>query len=159
MKAKLRMLMIPLCRGRKHSEETKRKIGEANKGQNNGSWKGDNVGYNALHEWIKNCLPKPLLCQSCKKFPSHDLANISQKYFRNLSDWEWLCRSCHMQKDGRISKLINYKKGDKRLITKKIWSQKGFLFCRNCKRKDKKHQAKGLCKGCYNKIARGLLNR
>jgi len=37
-----------------------------------------------------------------KKTNQLDLANISQEYKREISDWEWLCRKCHMTKDGRL---------------------------------------------------------
>lgn len=76
-----------------------------NVGENNGMWKGDSVGLYALHEWVWRRLPRAKLCQSCKKVPPHDLANISQEYKRDLSDWEWLCRRCHMIKDGRMKML------------------------------------------------------
>lgn len=82
-------------------------IGKTNLGSKNGMWKGDSVGYVALHEWIKNRLPKPKTCMDCHKKKPIDLANISQEYKRDLSDWEWLCRSCHMKKDGRIKNLKN----------------------------------------------------
>lgn len=68
-------------------------------------WKGDNVGYAALHEYIIAHKPKSNLCECCKLNKKLDLANISQNYIRDISDWEWLCRSCHMHKDGRINNL------------------------------------------------------
>ena len=81
-----------------------------NKGSNNGYWKGDNVCYTGLHLWIKTRLPKSESCQECGlKTDKLDLANISQEYKRDVSDWEWLCRSCHMKKDGRINNLKQYK--------------------------------------------------
>lgn len=76
----------------------------------NPQWKGKKVGYVALHVWVKSRLKKPDFCQVCKKNPPYDLANISQKYKRDLSDWEWLCRSCHMNSDGRIKNLNQYNK-------------------------------------------------
>lgn len=76
---------------------------------NNPMWKGDKVGYCSLHEYVKNRLPKPKLCECCKKVPPRDLANKGI-YDRNLKNWEWLCRKCHMTKDGRIKKLVNYDK-------------------------------------------------
>ena len=88
----------------KMAQSTKDKIGSANKGVNNGMWK-DNVGYSALHEWVKKYLFKPEFCQDCGIAKPVDLANISQEYKRDLSDWEWLCRRCHMIKDGRLLKL------------------------------------------------------
>lgn len=90
---------------RKHTEETKEKIRISLKGKNsgnkNGMWK-DKPGMTALHGWIKLRLAKPLACNNCGEVKPLDLANISQEYKRDLSDWEWLCRKCHMTKDGRL---------------------------------------------------------
>lgn len=80
-------------------------------GEKNGSWKGKKVGRIALHEYVRNRFPKPKKCTDCKKKKAYlDLANISQKYKREISDWEWLCRKCHMKKDGRLKKFINRKR-------------------------------------------------
>lgn len=73
-------------------------------------WKGNQVGIGALHSWVKRHLPKSDLCQLCGLVPPVDLANIADKpnpetYTRDLANWEWLCRRCHMTKDGRIEKL------------------------------------------------------
>lgn len=73
--------------------------------ENNPNWKGDGVGLDALHIWVLRRKPKPELCEMCKKSPPKDLANISQKYLRSVDDFEWLCRKCHMTKDGRLNKL------------------------------------------------------
>ena len=81
-----------------------RSISEANKGKYNGQWKGDKVGYLSLHEWIRNHKPKPEFCERCEKKPPYDLANISQKYKRDVNDFKWLCRKCHMKEDGRYDK-------------------------------------------------------
>lgn len=54
---------------------------------------------------VRRNMPNPGPCPSCRKRPALDLANISQEYKRDLSDWEWLCRKCHMTKDGRINNL------------------------------------------------------
>ena len=79
-------------------------------GSNNPNWKGNKVGYDALHQRIKKHFPKRKLCQNCKLYSPYDLANISQKYKRNINDWEWLCRRCHMTKDGRMTKFLSYRK-------------------------------------------------
>lgn len=71
----------------------------------NPMWKGDRVGYASLHEWIKNKLKKNNRCNICDQKKPLDLANISGMYKRNFDDWEWLCRKCHMEKDGRLEKL------------------------------------------------------
>lgn len=91
-------------RGKKFSRLHKKRIGQSKLSENNPMWKGDKVGYNALHSWVKRRLQKPERCSSCRKVKLLDLANISQKYLRDIGDWEWLCRSCHMQKDGRLIK-------------------------------------------------------
>lgn len=69
------------------------------KGEKHPQWKGDQVGYNALHAWVRNRLKKPDSCENCTKIKPLDLANSSGKYLRDLSDWEWLCRKCHHKKD------------------------------------------------------------
>jgi len=62
-------------------------------------WKGDKVGYSALHDWIRRNKSKPTLCEDCNKVPPFDVANISGKYKRDITDYEWLCRKCHFNKD------------------------------------------------------------
>lgn len=74
-------------------------------GVNSNRWKGDDVGIDALHTYIRRQLPKTDLCQCCEKVPPYDLANISDEYKRDVTDWEWLCRKCYMNKDGRIKNL------------------------------------------------------
>jgi hypothetical protein len=76
-----------------------------NKGEKSGRWKGDKVKYRGLHMWVNKQLVKPKLCSNCFQEKRLELANISQKYKRNLADWEWLCRTCHMTKDGRLENL------------------------------------------------------
>ncbi len=94
--------------GRHHSPEAKRKISEANRADGNGQWKGEGVGYTALHRWVRSRLPKPDKCQKCKERLPMDLANKSGEYRRDSEDWWWLCRSCHMKLDGRIFNLKQY---------------------------------------------------
>lgn len=75
------------------------------KGKEHPNWKFDKVGYSGLHAYIRKLLKKPKLCSICNKREAYDLANISGKYKRDLEDWEWLCRKCHMNKDGRLNNL------------------------------------------------------
>lgn len=81
-------------------------------GSDNPNWKGgrrkpDN-GYTKLHRWIRKNKPKSELCECCKKSKPHDLANISQEYKKDINDFEWLCRKCHMKKDGRMKNLKQF---------------------------------------------------
>lgn len=75
-------------------------------GEKNTKWKGDDVGYGALHTWIERRLGKADHCCLCsgikaKKFYWH---NISLEYKRDLSDWQSLCPSCHRKLHIRIRK-------------------------------------------------------
>ena len=94
------------------SENIKKKISRSLKGtrksQDNPFWKGDNVGVPALHEWVRRNKLKPKLCEDCKVKKPIDLANISGKYKRDLNDFKWICRSCHMKEDGRIKQLKQF---------------------------------------------------
>ena len=92
-------------KGKKLTEKTKQKMRLMKLGNKNPMWKGDNVGYGKLHEWIRRYKPKSEFCEICKKNVPYDLANISGKYKRDVSDYKWICRSCHMKEDGRLKKL------------------------------------------------------
>ena len=85
--------------GKKHSEETKQKM--------KGKHMKNAPVYGSLHDYIKYYKPKPEKCSMCDEVKKLDLANKSQEYKRDLDDWEWLCRRCHMKKDGRLKKLID----------------------------------------------------
>lgn len=65
------------------------------------NWRGDNVGYSALHQWVKRHLGAPNKCTACgttnaKQF---EWANISGNYKRSTDDWIRLCGSCHNKHD------------------------------------------------------------
>ncbi len=76
-----------------------------NLGSKNGMWKGDKVGYGGVHDWVKKRKPKIAICERCRIKKSFDLANISGQYKRNVSDYWWICRTCHMEIDGRMNLL------------------------------------------------------
>ena len=97
------------------SEEYKQSI----LAEKNHVWKGENVGYGSLHEWIKSRKIKPDLCEGCKKKKPLDLANISGKYKRELTDWKWLCRKCHMKEDGRLTALQKWTNDELEILKNK----------------------------------------
>lgn len=75
------------------------------------NWRGQSAGVNSIHRWVKKRLAKPTFCADCKN-PPKDLANISnvyntKTYTRDLANWVWLCRRCHMKRDGRLKNLKN----------------------------------------------------
>jgi hypothetical protein len=112
-------------KGFKMTEEHKRKLGISKLGSKNPMWKGDDVKYYGLHGWIRCHKPKPTWCELCFSRKPYDLANISGKYKRDINDYRWLCRSCHMNSDGRIN---NLRKGAE---PRKI--QGDLLYCSHCK--------------------------
>ncbi len=88
--------------GFKFSIESRLKKSDANAYQ----WKGENVGYHALHGWISKKLGKPRDCANCHRTDRkrYEWANISKTYRRDLSDYIRLCTSCHRLFDyGKIT--------------------------------------------------------
>jgi hypothetical protein len=84
------------------SEEHRRKMSLAKLGAKQPLWKGDQVGYGSLHEWVKNHKLRPELCEDCDESPVKDLANITGVYNRDFSNWKYLCHKCHMIRDNTI---------------------------------------------------------
>jgi hypothetical protein len=71
------------------------------KGSSHQKWKGGEVGYHALHAWIKRERGSPGRCEHCgtttaKRF---EWANKDHKYSRSLEDYLRLCTSCHRKYD------------------------------------------------------------
>ena len=70
-------------------------------GMGNRLWKGDKVGYRALHDWINKWKGKANRCEMCgiKKRKRYQWANIDHKYKRVLDDYVSLCAKCHQEYD------------------------------------------------------------
>lgn len=63
------------------------------------AWKGDEVGYVALHEWVRKTLWKNSICQHCGRKTDTHWANKSHEYNRDVNDWLELCPRCHGKYD------------------------------------------------------------
>ncbi len=87
--------------GRKCKEATKKKIGLANSGENNGMWVGDNGGILTIHRRIEKLLGRPSYCEICKKTDKkkYEWSNKDHKYSLRKEDWQRLCTSCHTKFD------------------------------------------------------------
>jgi hypothetical protein len=89
--------------GRKISEKARKVLLEYSTDRNNVNWKGDKVGYRALHSWISRKRGQPHYCEVCKRddlrYRQYHWANKSGKYKRELSDWIRLCVKCHKEFD------------------------------------------------------------
>lgn len=83
------------------------------KGENHYKWKGDKVGYDGLHDWVKKLKGKAYKCEDCgtTEAAGYDWANISGQYKRDLNDFKSLCKKCHARFDRRGEK-IKEKYGD-----------------------------------------------
>ena len=63
-------------------------------------WKGNDVGYFALHHWVRRNLGKPRECVFCGENQKRlNWASISHKAKRDLRDYVSLCPSCHAKYD------------------------------------------------------------
>lgn len=83
------------------------------------NWKGDNAGYDALHEWVERWAGKPNKCEHCGTTTSKrfEWSNKSGEYKRELSDWQRLCVKCHNKYDYEKfgARKCFYQKRDKKL--------------------------------------------
>lgn len=113
------------------------------KGNNNPAWKEEGASYGAIHYWIRTRKPKPLFCESCKEVRNTEVALKGKKYTRNINDYWYICRSCHMKGDGRTEKAVAYGKSIKRKN----------INCANCgKEFHPKKQSSRFCNlPCYRK--------
>lgn len=132
------------------------------RGDKNPNWVGDNFkSLSGLHDWIRSKKQKPNVCEHCKKKSPIDLSlKNGKKYSRNVKDYEWLCRRCHMIYDGRI-KPKPLPKNKCKVCNRNTYNK---FFCSNICRRffEKKYgkdiekkilrKKKGLyyCKGCNN---------
>ena len=89
--------------GIKQSRETIEKRVSQLRGENNSSWKGDDVGYVGLHVWIARHLGRPTKCEHCGQNGltgrTIHWASKSHEYKRDVSDWLRLCIKCHGKYD------------------------------------------------------------
>lgn len=83
-------------------------------GENSWSWKGNRATKYSLHDWVIKHLGRPKKCEICKteSAKKYEWSNKSQKYKRDLSDWQRLCTKCHMVYD-RPYRLKKYRKWQK----------------------------------------------
>lgn len=72
-------------------------------GENSSQWKGDEVSYESLHDWVRINYGVPERCEECKQVKKITAANVSGEYRRDRSDWRFLCYSCHCKFDGKDS--------------------------------------------------------
>jgi len=87
-------------RGKKHSAESRKQIGDSQRGKDKKPWREKR--YSAIHVWVRNNFEDPGVCWECG---ASDLntrlqwASIGHTYTQNRADWKRLCASCHIRMD------------------------------------------------------------
>lgn len=155
-----------------NSKKARENISKRMLSEKNPLWKGEKVGYHALHKWVIRRIQKPAVCDCCKVEPPRDLANKGI-YNRELENWEWLCRRCHMKKDGRLGNLkkMRKKKTEKKTktnewyrkecvkVAKKIVRIRDKNTCQRCGRTDGAlHCSHVYPEGTYHSLSANPLN-
>lgn len=93
-------------KGTRMSPETEFKKGarasvatEFKTGQISHNFKGDAVGYHALHVWLRRNYGSPLACEKCGSTINVEWASKDWTYSRTRESWWALCRRCHTRYD------------------------------------------------------------
>lgn len=89
-----------LKKGSQLGKKTQFKKGQLS-GINNPNWKGKDVGYGALHQWVIYNFGQPRFCEQCKcsNRQMYHWANLSGEYKRDRDDWKRMCVPCHKNFD------------------------------------------------------------
>ena len=70
------------------------------KGSEHYHWKGEEVKYQGLHQWVRKVRGTPTVCEHCGKEGKRlNWANVDHKYRRVAEDYIRLCESCHYKYD------------------------------------------------------------
>ena len=100
-------------KGKHLSEETKEKMSNASKGEKNHRWIGDNIGFKGVHSWLVNNKEKSGFCSDCGKKGRTDWSSNTHEYTRDFNEYTERCRSCHTKYDYKMGfrtiKKINEK--------------------------------------------------
>lgn len=120
--------------------------------EHNPMWKGDLASISAIHQWVRSRKSKTKLCERCHKNKPYDLANISQKYKRDVDDYLWLCRSCHNTKHNKVK---NFKIKNNNIGKNNPNWKGGKEFCK-CGNEKSFYAVR--CKKCWTKEMTGKNN-
>lgn len=94
-------------------------------GKNHWNFKGNQVGYGALHDWIVKIAGSAITCEKCGKSEKpigkkrwFEWSNKTGKYNRELKNWWQLCISCHRIYDKWGEKMKKYKGWEKNKVSR-----------------------------------------
>lgn len=91
-----------LCKPNKGSIKKGQRISvdtEFKKGVLPHNYKGDSVGYYALHAWVIRIKGSACICEHCNTTNNVEWANKSHEYKRDIHDFIPLCKKCHKKYD------------------------------------------------------------
>jgi hypothetical protein len=103
-------------KGRKHTQECKDKISLAHKGKAmlstrgnlHHNWKDQFASISAIHKWLRKRITKPIKCNICHKEKKLQLSSKTHQYSREMSEYQYLCFSCHRKWDIQHNNNANY---------------------------------------------------
>jgi hypothetical protein len=69
--------------------------------------------YSQIHYWAYKNIQKPSICVRCNLVKPLEISNNSGLYTPHITDWEWICKSCHAKKDkwGDLEKAHKARRG------------------------------------------------
>jgi hypothetical protein len=109
------------------------------RGERKGNWRGDNVGYAALHDWVRRNRGAPTCCEHCGTTEGRiEWANKSKEYRRDLEDWLALCKACHWAYD-----MPTCDRGHERNAETTYVDKAGYPHCRPCRNERLRLQRRG----------------
>lgn len=70
-------------------------------GDKHPGWRGKNIKYEGLHDWVYRVLGRPQKCEMCgtTKKRMYHWANKGHTYKRAIKDWIRVCVPCHRKMD------------------------------------------------------------
>lgn len=83
-----------------------RQFGGHEGGENHPSWKGNDITYFSLHEWLRMNYPQKLICSFCGARGKTHYALVGAEYTRDIEDYVELCPSCHFRMDNLIRRIL-----------------------------------------------------
>lgn len=110
-------------------------------GKRHWAWKGNKVGYQGVHGWLRRNLKK-IKCSECSSTENLDFANISGKYTRRFSDWKVLCKKHHHIFDDVYRKMMETRKKNGSRFAK---GNSPKYKCKECGVEAFGHPLSGLC--------------
>ena len=78
-----------------------------------------------LHNVIRGAIPRPALCPECGMVEPTEMANVTGVYDFDLKNWRWLCKWCHMLRDGTLGMQEIEKCRIKKIMAKTVFRKRG----------------------------------